>query len=114
MPRTSSLAEARARVPLWSLEFLFRHTAALVSQIQPPSPWPGHRLLTLDASLVGEAYRLQVDSKAVVAGGSYGAVALGTASLLLSGCYWERERDHDRGDGHDRDRGESQQHDDHR
>ena len=52
IPTSSSLAEARARLPTWSLQFLFRHTAALVSQALPPSPWPGHRVLTLDASLL--------------------------------------------------------------
>jgi len=43
---------------------------------------PGDIVLTLDAGLTGEAYRLNIDSQAVVAGGNYAAVALGTVSLL--------------------------------
>jgi hexosaminidase len=42
----------------------------------------GDIVLSLDSALAGEAYRIDVDSQAVVAGGNYGAVALGTVSLL--------------------------------
>ncbi len=42
----------------------------------------GDIALTLDAALAGEAYRLDVGSQAVVAGGNYGAVAMGTVTLL--------------------------------
>ena len=43
---------------------------------------PGDIVLTLDSSLKDEAYRLRVGSQAVVSGGNYGAVAMGTVSLL--------------------------------
>ncbi|MCF7734358.1 MAG: family 20 glycosylhydrolase [Akkermansiaceae bacterium] len=42
----------------------------------------GDIVLALDATLVGESYRLAVDSQARVTGGNYQAVALGTVSLL--------------------------------
>jgi hypothetical protein len=52
MPHSGSLAEARARLPAWPLEMLFKHTAALAECAQPLSPWPGHRLLALDGTLL--------------------------------------------------------------
>jgi hypothetical protein len=52
LPTSGSLAEARARVPVWALEMLFKHTALLAAQAQPPSPCPKHRLLSVDATLL--------------------------------------------------------------
>jgi hypothetical protein len=52
MPRSSSLAEARARLPVWAMEMLFKHSASLAAQTQPPSPCPAHRLLSVDATLL--------------------------------------------------------------
>lgn len=52
MPNSASLAEARARLPAWTLEALFKHTAALADRSQGPSPWPGHRLLAIDGTLL--------------------------------------------------------------
>ncbi len=43
---------------------------------------PGDIVLTLDTSLKDEGYRLRVGTQAVVSGGNYGAVAMGTVSLL--------------------------------
>jgi len=43
---------------------------------------PGDIVLTPDTTLKDEAYRLRVGSQALVSGGNYGAVAMGTVSLL--------------------------------
>ena len=43
---------------------------------------PGDIVLTPDTTLKDEAYRITIADQAVVRGGNYGAVALGTASLL--------------------------------
>ncbi len=42
----------------------------------------GDLVLTLDPAFAGEAYRLTIDSQALVAGGNYRAVAGGTVTLL--------------------------------
>ncbi|MEI7901557.1 MAG: family 20 glycosylhydrolase [bacterium] len=46
------------------------------------APKNGDIVLTLDRAAKGEAYRLNVDAQTTIAGGNYGAVALGTVSLL--------------------------------
>lgn len=51
MPSSGSLSEARGRLPVWALEALFKHTAMLTNNAQPPSAWAGHRLLALDGCL---------------------------------------------------------------
>jgi hexosaminidase len=51
---------------------------------------PGDIVLAVDAALKGETYKVEVDNRAAVHGGNYGAVALGTVTLLqaiqLRGC----------------------------
>ena len=42
----------------------------------------GDIILTINSSLKKEAYRLEIAREATVRGGNYGAVALGTATLL--------------------------------
>ena len=43
---------------------------------------PGDIVLTLDSSIKGEAYRVRVGVQAIVSGGNYAAIAMGTVSLL--------------------------------
>jgi len=43
---------------------------------------PGDIVLTLDTALAAEAYHLAISDRAEVTGGSYGAVAMGTTTLL--------------------------------
>ena len=43
---------------------------------------PGDIVLALDSALKGEAYTVEIAERATVRGGNYGAVALGTATLL--------------------------------
>jgi putative transposase len=52
MPNSGSLATARARLPAWTLETLFKHTVTLGEHAPPQSPWPGHRFLTMDGTLL--------------------------------------------------------------
>ena len=49
---------------------------------EPQQVNPGDIILSIDSSLSKEAYRLEIADEATVRGGNYGAVALGTATLL--------------------------------
>ncbi len=76
-----------ARVPeLLPLAKLLAGEIAATTGLELPALSGGARagdiVLALDATLKDEAYRLSVDTQATVAGGNYGAVALGTVSLL--------------------------------
>ena len=48
MPTSSALSQARARLPIWALEALFRHTAG-IARLWPAHPLcPEHRLRVID------------------------------------------------------------------
>lgn len=59
-------------------------TGVALPVIQGGRAVAGDIVLELDASLTGEAYRLSIGDTAMVHGGNYGAVALGTVTLLQS------------------------------
>lgn len=50
LPSSSALAQARARLPLWALKSLFKHTAALTDRTGHMPCWPHHRLLAIDGT----------------------------------------------------------------
>jgi hypothetical protein len=50
MPASSSLAEARARLPIWSLEMLFNSTAALAGRSSLPCEFSQFRILAIDGT----------------------------------------------------------------
>jgi len=77
------VATAPSLLPLAKL--LSDEIAAITKLKLPAVSGPakdGDIVLTPDTALKEEAYRLSVGNQAVVAGGNYGAVAMGTASLL--------------------------------
>jgi hypothetical protein len=51
-PLSGALAKARERLPVWALEMFFKHTAQLALPLSTSSPWPGHRLLTIDGTML--------------------------------------------------------------
>ena len=56
-------------------------TSLKLSAVSGPAK-AGDIVLTIEAALKEEAYRLNIGAQATVAGGTYGAVAMGTVSLL--------------------------------
>jgi hexosaminidase len=59
-----------------------RQISGLKLAVLGGTPRRGDIVLSIDSSLAKEAYRLAVTDRASVQGGNYGAVALGTATLL--------------------------------
>lgn len=77
------VATAPALVPL--AKVLAEEIAATTGLKLPAAAGPakaGDLVLTIDSGLKNEAYRVGVGAQATVAGGNYGAVAMGTVSLL--------------------------------
>jgi len=50
MPASSSFAEARARLPIWSLEMLFKHTVALADSMTVPHEFSQFRIQAIDGT----------------------------------------------------------------
>jgi len=78
------VANAPALLPLAKLlsEEIAAATHLNLAAVGPPAK-PGDIVLTMDAALTGEAYSLSVGARqATVRGATYGAVAMGTVSLL--------------------------------
>jgi hypothetical protein len=49
-PVPSALPQARARLPLWPLTMLFKHTVAAACKVGHLPAWPFHRLLAIDGT----------------------------------------------------------------
>jgi len=85
LPLTSAriVAGTPALLPLAKLlsEEIAATTRLKLPAVSGPAK-PGDIVLTPDTTLKDEAYRLRVGSQALVSGGNYGAVAMGTVSLL--------------------------------
>ncbi|MCX6874819.1 MAG: family 20 glycosylhydrolase [Verrucomicrobia bacterium] len=88
-PGQMDLASARivASVPsLLPLAGLLSDEIAAITTLKLPAiggpAKDGDIVLTPDATLKDEAYRLSVGNQAIIAGGNYGAIAMGTVSLL--------------------------------
>ncbi len=79
------VASAPALLPLAKVlsEEITATTRLKLPVVSGPSK-PGDIVLTPDLSLKDEAYRVSIGNQALVTGGNYGAVAMGTVSLLQS------------------------------
>jgi hypothetical protein len=82
-PRSRIVTADRVLLPLAGI--LAEEVYALTGKRLPAEEGkagPGDVVLAVDAALQGETYKVEVDDRAAVHGGNYGAVALGTATLL--------------------------------
>jgi hypothetical protein len=51
-PSSAALAKARERLPVWAVEMVFKATVRQALPLFACSPWPGHRLLSIDGTML--------------------------------------------------------------
>jgi hypothetical protein len=61
-PSSAALAKARERLPVWTLEMVFKATAQQAAALLASSPWPGHRLLSIDGTMLNVPRSLENDA----------------------------------------------------